>query len=158
MTPYGILLGLNGAFTESEYSEFSQAACTAENTNPPPCDLTGRRLRLVPEIKSTFTAGWQGQPFNWPFLTLAGITASYSSEVALATDLDPIDTRISGTTYGVRLGFKSMDDTWHISFFGDNVTDRESLAAAQDTPGFRGTHFGGAYVDTTYEVELGYRF
>lgn len=158
MTPYGILLGLNGAFTESEYSEFSQAACTAENTNPPPCDLTGRRLRLVPEIKSTFTAGWQGQPFNWPFLTLAGITASYSSEVALATDLDPIDTRISGTTYGVRLGLKSMDDTWHISFFGDNVTGRESLAAAQDTPGFRGTHFGGAYVDTTYEVELGYRF
>lgn len=158
MTPYGVLLGLNGAFTHSEYSEFSQAACTAEDTRPPPCDLTGRRLRLVPSIKSTFTAGWQGQLFNWPFMTQAGITASYTSEVALATDLDPIDVRISGTTYGLRFGFKSIDDSWHVTLFGDNVTGRESLAAAQDTPGFRGTHFGGAYVDATYEVELGYRF
>ncbi|MDD3765418.1 MAG: TonB-dependent receptor [Nevskiales bacterium] len=158
MTPYGVLLGLNGAFTHSEYSEFSQAACTAEDTNPPPCDLTGRRLRLVPTIKSTFTAGWQGQLFDWPFLTQAGITASYTSDVALATDLDPVDVRIAGTTYGLRFGFKSADDGWHVTLFGDNVTGHRSLAAAQDTPGFRGTHFGGAYVDATYEVELGYRF
>jgi iron complex outermembrane recepter protein len=158
MTPYGVLLGLNGALTRSEYSEFSKAACTAEDTRPPPCDLTGRRLRLVPNLKTTFTAGWQGQLFNWPFLTQAGITASYTSEVALATDLDPIDVRVAGTTYGLRFGFKSRDETWHLTLFGDNVTGHRSLAAAQDSPGFRGTHFGGSYLDTTYEVELGYRF
>ncbi|MEC9363409.1 MAG: TonB-dependent receptor [Pseudomonadota bacterium] len=158
MTPYGILLGLNGALTHAEYSEFNRAACTAEDTRPPPCDLTGRRLRLVPDVKATFTAGWEGAPFNWPFLTRIGVTASYTSEVALATDLDPIDVRVAGTTYGVQLGIKSHDDTWHVTLFGDNVTGRQSLAAAQDSPGFRGTHFGGAYLDATYEIELGYRF
>lgn len=158
MTPYGILLGLNGAYTESEYSEFSRAACTSENTDPPPCDLTGRRLRLVPDLKTTLTAGWQGQPFNLPFLTHAGITASYTSDVALATDLDPIDVRVAGTTYGLQAGIKSLDETWHITVFGDNITSHESLVAAQDSPGLRGTHFGGAYPGASYEVELGVRF
>ena len=65
---------------------------------------------------------------------------------------------MAGTTYGVQLGIKSHDDTWHVTLFGDNVTGRQSLAAAQDSPGFRGTHFGGAYLDATYEIELGYRF
>jgi iron complex outermembrane receptor protein len=158
MTPYGILLGLNGALTHAEYSEFNRAACTAEDTRPPPCDLTGRRLRLVPDLKTTFTAGWQGQPFDLPFVTHAGLTATYTSEVALATDLDPIDVRAAGMIYGVRLGIRSLDDTWHLTLFGDNVGGRQTLAAAQDSPGFRGTHFGGAYLDATYEVELGYRF
>jgi iron complex outermembrane receptor protein len=158
MTPYGILLGLNGALTHAEYSEFNRAACTAEDTRPPPCDLTGERLRLVPDLKATFTAGWQGAPFNWPFLTRLGMTASYSSDVALATDLDPVDVREAGTTYGLQIGIQSHDETWHVTLFGDNVTGRKSLAAAQDTPGFRGTHFGGAYLDATYEIELGYRF
>jgi len=158
LTPYGIMLGLNGALTHAEYSEFNRAACTAEDTSPPPCDLTGRRLRLVPDIKTTFTAGWQGQLFDLPFVTHAGMTATYTSEVALATDLDPIDVRVAGTTYGLQLGIKSQDDSWHLTLFGDNVSGRQSLAAAQDSPGFRGTHFGGAYLDATYEVELGYRF
>ncbi len=157
MTRYGILLGLNGAFTEAEYSEFDRAACTAEQTAPPPCDLTGERLRLVPEIKSTLTLGWQGQAFNLPFLTLAGMTASYSSDVALATDLDPIDTREASTTYGIQVGIKSLNDTWHITLFGDNVTSNESLIAAQDTPGMRGTHFGGVLPSASYEVEFGLR-
>lgn len=158
MTPYSILIGLNGALTESEYSEFERAACTAENTNPPPCDLTGRRLRLVPELKTTLTLGWQGGMFDWPFVAHAGMTASYTTEVALATDLDPIDVRVPGTTYGVQAGIKAHDESWHITVFGDNVTSRESLAAAQDSPGFRGTHFGGVYPSASYEVELGFRF
>lgn len=158
MTPYSILIGLNGAFTESEYSSFERAACTAENTNPPPCDLSGRRLRLVPELKTTLTIGWQGELFDWPFLMHAGMTASYTTEVALATDLDPIDTRVAGTTYGIQMGIKAFDERWHITLFGDNVTSHESLAAAQDTPGFRGTHFGGVYPSASYEVELGFRF
>lgn len=158
LTPYGILLGLNGALTKAEYSEFKGAPCTAEDTNPPPCDLTGQRLRLVPDIKTTFTTGWQGQLFNLPFVTHAGMNATYTSEVALATDLDPIDVRIAGTTFGLQLGIKSLDDTWHLTLFGDNVSGRRSLAAGQDSPGLRGTHFGGAFVDATYEVEFGYRF
>ncbi len=158
MTPYGVLLGLNGALTHSEYSEFDRAACTAEDTSPPPCDLTGRRLRLVPDLKSTFTAGWQGQLFKLPFLTMAGMTASYTSEVALATDLDPIDIRIAGMTYGLQVGIESHDESWHLTLFGDNVTSHESLAAAQDSPGFRGTHFGGVYPSASYSLEFGYRF
>lgn len=158
LTPYGFLLGLNGALTHAEYSEFNRAACTAEDTSPPPCDLTGRRLRLVPDIKTTFTAGWQGQLFKLPFVSHAGMTATYTSEIALATDLDPIDVRAAGMNYGLQLGIKSRDDTWHLTLFGDNVSGRQSLAAAQDSPGFRGTHFGGTYLDATYEIELGYRF
>ncbi|HSW12088.1 MAG TPA: TonB-dependent receptor [Solimonas sp.] len=158
VTPHGFLLGLNGALTHSEYSEFNRAACTAEDTAAPPCDLTGRRLRLVPTLKSTFTAGWQGTLFDLPFLSVAGMTASYTTDVALATDLDPIDTRVAGTTYGLQLGIRSHEDTWHVTLFGDNVSSLESLAAAQDSPGFRGTHFGGAFPSASYELEIGYRF
>ena len=158
LLPSGVLLGLNGALTQATYSDFSQAACTAENTSTPPCDLTGRRMRLVPKIKSTLTVGWQGQPFDYSWQFIAGMTASYTSDVALATDLDPIDVRRPGTTFGLQFGIKSSGDSWHLTIFGDNVTSHESLAAAQDTPGFRGTHFGGAFPAASYEVELGYRF
>jgi outer membrane receptor protein involved in Fe transport len=158
ITPLGVLLGVNGAFTDAKYDEFESAPCGAEVTSAPPCDLSGKRLRLVPELKTTFTAGYQGQPFGLPFLSIVGMTASYSSDVALATDLDPIDVRESGASYGVQLGVRSLENTWHVMLFGDNVTDSQSLAGAQDAPAFRGTHFGGAYPAVNYELELGYRF
>lgn len=158
ITPIGVLLGLNGAFTDAKYDEFENAPCGAEVTDTPSCDLSGKRLRLVPEVKSTFTAGYQGQLFELPFISVFGMTASYSSEVALATDLDPIDVRQPETSFGVQFGLKSLNDTWHVMVFGDNVTDRQSLAGAQDAPAFRGTHFGGAYPAASYELELGYRF
>ena len=159
LTPYGVLLGLNGAFTQAEYDDFSSAPCAAEETGTPPCDLGGQRLRLAPELKTTFTAGWEGSPWRWPVVATAGITASYTSDVPLATDLDPIDYRVPGTTYGVRLGLKSSSgDGWRVTLFGDNVTGHESLAGAQDAPAYRGTHFGGAFPGPSYELEVGYSF
>ena len=158
LTSQGFLLGLNGAYTDAEYESFPTAPCGAEVTAPPPCDLSGKRLRLVPEHKATFTAGWEGGFFSWPLIASAGLTASYTSDVALATDLDPIDIRIPGTTYGVQLGIRAPDKRWHLKLFGDNVTSREALAGAQDAPGFRGTHFGGAFPAATYELELGFNF
>lgn len=154
----GFLLSLNGALTDAQYDEFTRAPCTAENTNPPPCDLSDQGLRLVPELKTTFTAGYEDQLFNLPFITRIGITASYSSEVDLATDLDPIDIREAGTTYGLQMGLRSVDERWRVTLFGDNITNREYLAGAQDAPAFRGSHFGGAYPPASYELELGFRF
>lgn len=159
LTPYGVLFGLNGAFTQAEYDDFSSAPCPAEETAAPPCDLSGQRLRLAPELKTTFTAGWEGSPWRWPVVATAGITASYTSDVPLATDLDPVDYRVPGTTYGVQLGLKSAGGNgWRVTLFGDNVTGHESLAGAQDAPAYRGTHFGGAFPGPTYELEVGYRF
>ncbi len=154
----GFLLGLNGAYTDAQYDEFSRAPCTAEDTSPPPCSLSGKGLRLVPEFKATFTGGYEDQFLDLPFITRIGISASYSSEVDLATDLDPIDIREAGTTVGLQFGIRSLSDSWHIMLFGDNITGREYLAGAQDTPAFRGSHFGGAYPDASYELELGLRF
>ncbi|MBD2860115.1 TonB-dependent receptor [Spongiibacter sp. KMU-158] len=158
LTRYGILLGINGAYTDAYYDEFKNAPCDAEVSNPPPCDLSGKRLRLVPELKTTLTAGYQGQPFGLPFQTILGFTASYSSDVALATDLDPIDIREASTVYGLQAGIKAPDESWHLMLFGDNITNHEYLAGAQDAPAFRGTHFGGAYPAVSYELELGFRF
>ena len=154
----GFLFGLNGAYTDDRYDEFTRAPCTAEDTSPPPCDLSGDGLRLVPEFKATLTAGYEDQLFDLPFITRFGITASYSSEVDLATDLDPIDIREAGTTFGLQAGIRSLSDSWHIMVFGDNITNREYLAGAQDAPAFRGSHFGGAYPEASYELELGLRF
>jgi iron complex outermembrane recepter protein len=158
ITRQGILLSANGAYTDATYDEFKSAPCAAEVTNSPPCDLSGEPLRLAPEVKTTVTAGYQGQLLDLPFITTAGLTATYNSEVALATDLDPIDVRESGTTYGLQFGIKSLSDTWHLMVFGDNIGDREYLAGGQDAPAFRGTHFGGAYPAASYELELGLRF
>ncbi|MGJ8669564.1 MAG: TonB-dependent receptor [Oceanococcus sp.] len=158
MTPIGVLLGLNGAFTDANYEQFSLAPCGAEVTAPPPCDLSGRRLRLVPKIKSTLTAGWEGQLASWPLTLQLGGTASYTSDVALATDLDPIDIREPGTTFGLQIGLRAIDNAWHIKIFGDNISDHQSLAGGQDAPAFRGTHFGGAFPGASYELEIGFRF
>ena len=154
----GFLLSLNGAYTDARYDEFTRAPCTAEDTNPPPCDLSDRGLRLVPRLKTTATAGYRGQLFDLPFISQIGVTATYSSDVDLATDLDPIDIRKAGTTHGVQLGIRSLSDRWHVTLFGDNIGNREYLAGAQDTPAFRGSHFGGAYPPASYELELGLRF
>ena len=158
LTRFGFLLGVNGAWTDAQYDRFATAPCAAEDTAPPPCDLSGRRLRLVPELKTTFTAGWEGQPFGDSLIVRAGLTASYTSDVALATDLDPVDIRVPGTTIGLQFGLRPEHERWHLTLFGDNVTHHESLAGAQDAPAYRGTHFGGAYPDASYELELGFRF
>ncbi|MBW2941995.1 TonB-dependent receptor [Zhongshania aquimaris] len=158
ITRHGILLSANGALTDAVYDEFKSAPCAAEVATKPPCDLSGKPLRLAPDFKTTITAGYQGQLLDLPFITTAGINATYNTEVALATDLDPLDIREAGTTIGIQLGIKSLNDRWHVMLFGDNVSDREYLAGAQDAPAFRGTHFGGAYPAATFELEVGFRF
>ncbi len=158
MTPWGVLLGLNGAFTEATYDSFPGGPCQAEDVSEPPCDLSGAPLRLAPEFTTTFTAGWEGQPFAKPWIVTAGMTASHTGEVVLATDLDPVDFRGAITTYGIQLGLRAADDRWHLTLFGDNVGELDYLLAAEDAPGFRGTHFGGAYPGASYELQLGLRF
>ena len=158
LLPYSLLLGLNGAFTDAKYDEFISAPCAAEETSAPPCNLSGQRLRLAPKLKTTLTAGWQHSLAQWPLIASAGITASYTDDVALATDLDPIDIRRAGTTFGLQLGIKSSNENWRVTLFGDNIGNHQSLAGAQDTPGFRGTHFGGAYPQASYELEIGLSF
>lgn len=49
-------------------------------------------------------------------------------------------------------------DGRHVRLFGDNVTNRDYLTGAQDAPGYRGTHFGRAYPEASYELELGIKF
>jgi len=154
----GLLFGLNGAWTDGRYDQFPTAPCPAEETAPPPCDLGGRRLRLVPELKSTFTAGWQVPLFSSAIDLRMGGTASYTSDVALATDLDPVDIREPGMTYGIQVGLRDHARGWHVTVFGDNIASHKSLAGAQDAPAFRGTHFGGAYPTATWELEVGYEF
>lgn len=158
LTYGGILLGLNGALTDAKYKDFPSAPCGAEVVDPPPCDLSGQRLRLVPKLKTTFTAGWQGPLPGWPLITNLGLTASYTSDVALATDLDPIDIRQPGTTYGLQIGVRAPDESWHVSLFGDNILNHKSLAGAQDAPAFRGTHFGGVNPKRDFQLEIGFRF
>jgi len=156
--PQGILISVNGAYTDAEYTDFVSAPCAAEVTNKPPCDLSGERLRLVPEFKASVTLGYEGQLFDWPFISSAGVNGNFSSDVALATDLDPIDVREASAFYGIKLGVKALDERWHVAIFGDNISNTKSLAGAQDAPAFRGTHFGGAYPAASYELELGFRF
>jgi outer membrane receptor protein involved in Fe transport len=156
--PRGILISINGAYTDAEYTDFASAPCAAEVINKPPCDLSGERLRLVPELKTSITLGYEGQLFDWPFISSAGVNGSFSSDVALATDLDPLDVREASSFYGIKLGIKALDERWHVAIFGDNITNTKSLAGAQDAPGFRGTHFGGAFPAASYELELGMRF
>ncbi|MGJ8686024.1 MAG: TonB-dependent receptor [Spongiibacteraceae bacterium] len=156
--PWGILISMNGAYTDANYTDFASAPCAAEVTAKPPCDLSGQRLRLVPELKASITIGYEGQLFEWPFISSIGVNGNFSSDVALATDLDPIDVRDDSAFYGLKLGVKALDDSWYVSLFGDNISDTESLAGGQDVPGFRGTHFGGAYPAVSYELEVGLRF
>lgn len=154
----GMLFSINGAYTDAKYSRFEGGTCQAEVTDTPPCDLSGHTLRLVPELKTTLTVGYRGQPFDLPFVIMTGINATYNTEVFLTTDLDPIDVRGEGTTYNMQLGIRAVDDSWYVTVFGDNLSDRKYLAGSGDAPAFRGNHFGGAYLSTNFDVEIGLRF
>ena len=158
IAPYGFLLSLNGAYTRARYDNFDTAPCSALDTSDPPCDLSGDRLRLAPEFKTSVTVGWQGRLHHLPLIAQAGITGTYNTDVPLATDLNDVAVREPGTTLGIRAGVETLDGDWFITVFGENITDREYLAAAQDVPGLRGTFFGGVMPDRRYSLVLGTRF
>lgn len=158
IAPYGFLLSLNGAYTRARYDNFDTAPCSALDTSDPPCDLSGDRLRLAPEFKTSVTVGWQGRLPRLPLIAQAGITGTYNTDVPLATDLNDVAVREPGTTLGIRAGVETLDGDWFVTVFGENITDREYLAAAQDVPGLRGTFFGGVMPDRRYSLVLGARF
>ncbi|CAE7323337.1 viuA [Symbiodinium microadriaticum] len=167
-----LLVRFSGAWTDAIFSSFPTGPCPAEVdaefpnfvtntvglTSPGVCDLTGERLTSAPEWVGNIDIAYDSQWFDWPFRTIAALSINYSSEQFNALDHDPFDVRPEAAIFRGRIGVRGLDDMWHLTVFGTNLTNVIDNYTSADVPTFVGSHFGTPRPEKAYTLELGIRF
>ena len=154
ITPWSILFGISGAWTEAIYTSFPGGPCQAEAVEDAPCDLSGQTLPSVPEWAYTVNLGWEDQVLDLPVRAHVSGSGTYNSFTFRTTDLDPLDSRAEFFNIRAQVGLRSIDDTWSLMLRGENLTDNEIQAGSNDVAVFIGSHFGGRVPTTSYSLEF----
>ncbi len=152
----------NGAYINSRYTDFSNAACYPGQTAAQGCaggiqDLAGERVPRSP--KYSFNVGMSYEPsitdtINTSFL----VNYSWRDKVTFASDNDP-ELRINGFgLLDLSAGLKTADGKYEINVWGKNVLDKDYRTYMFTQLGGPGNynHFIGA--PATYGVSLGAKF
>ncbi|MGB0920729.1 MAG: TonB-dependent receptor [Alphaproteobacteria bacterium] len=167
-----LMLSFSGAWTDAVFDSFPGGPCPAELgaqfpnfltnfvgvTSPGSCDLADERLVNAPEWVFNADLGLDKQLFDWPVRLIAAAGFNYSSSQFNALDHDPFDIRPGAVIVRARLGLRSVEETWHFTIFGTNLTDVNEYYTGADVPTFVGSHFGTPTPPRTITAELGFSF
>jgi iron complex outermembrane recepter protein len=114
---------------------FGVAALTVaqDPVNAGNCNHKGESNQLAPKL-----SGVIGADFNWPMAggrTLrANLDAVYSSDYLLSLTLDRQAKQGSFTKFNGRISLNGANDRWELGLIGRNLTDKQTLSYAGDTP------------------------
>ncbi len=167
-----LMISFSGSWTDAVFDSFPTGPCPAEAdaefpnfitnaaglTSPGVCDLTGQRLVNVSEWVGNIDITYDQQFFNSPFRVVAAIGMNYATDLFNALDHDPIDVRAANAIFRGRIGVRDVEDRWHFTMFGTNLTNVKDLYTSADVPTFVGSHFGAQTPRQRFSAELGVRF
>lgn len=167
-----VLVSFSGAWTDAVFDSFPGGPCPAELgaqfpnfltnfaglSSPGSCDLAGERLVNAPEWVGNIDIGYDDQFFNMPFRLIAAVGVNYSSSQFNALDHDPFDIRPGNAIVRGRIGLRDLEEIWHFTIFGTNLTDVNEYYTGADVPTFVGSHFGTPTPRRTITAELGVKF
>ncbi len=162
----GLIVSASLAYLDFEFTDFPNGQCVQgqEPTTPGTiaCDYKGKTNQYVADWSGTLGADY----------TL-GLTDDLDLRSSLAlvftSDYNPsqnLDERVQQAGYGkinARVALVGNGDQWELALIGKNLTDKETIAYANDTPlafNFFGTvaHYGIADEPRTVAVQGTYRF
>jgi iron complex outermembrane receptor protein len=139
LAEHDLTLALSGAYIDAEWGDFRNAACYGGQTAAQGCvagqqDLTGKAVPFSP--KWTFASRVS---YAWPiagdaYRLRTDINASYRGETGLQFPNSPFTNQSAYTLLGAAIGFGASDDSWKLSLWGKNLTDKQYAVVMFPTP------------------------
>lgn len=150
------------AHLNSRYKSFPNAQCRATDSAES-CDISGRELIRAPDWEASIMtrldiSGLIPALSDLPFKLGLGIDVNYRDEQYFTTDLDPLDRQDAATEVHTNLRLSDIDEQWHITLMGRNVTGTEIMAHSQDLPLQPGSHYGVMQPHERYFAEFVYNW
>ena len=156
-----LTLSASMSYLESEFDDFADAACTAEQTRNSvgPCtqDLSGQETEFAPKWSYNISAEYITEVSASMDLRFQ-VDANYSDDYFFAQDLDTLESQDSYTKINARIGLGGNDGGWEFALIGKNLTDETTLSHGNDIPLFNGAHFSFMDAPRTVAVYGVYRF
>lgn len=165
-----LLLGLSGQISNTEYKDFTTAACTsaqlmalspfAPPPNPSPrslCvqDVSGQAVEQAPESAANLMINYN-IPLAGSFDVQLGADINYSDDYFLTQDLDPLLVQDAYTTVNLRVALNDKDERWQLALLGTNVTDEVFILTAAGVPAQNGAFFASSNRESVYELQFRY--
>lgn len=108
---------------------FGETATNADGT----CDRTGQRKEFTPELTANIGATYI-VPIGSSMELMFGVDLAYSDEYDVSPTLDPNLQQDAYTKVNARIGLSSIDGTWSVALYGENLGDEEILTFGNQAP------------------------
>ena len=137
-----LTVGVAMSYLDAYYSDFEDAACTAEQTakhnvsgNPGGCnqDLTDAPLQFAPELSGNFNVSYATSIFSSLVLRVTA-DVNYTDAYFTTQDEDPYTEVSAYTKLNMRIGLADTSDSWEVAIVGKNLTDKTTASWINDTP------------------------
>lgn len=139
LADHDLTLMLSGAYVDAAWGDFTNAACYGGQTVAQGCvagqqDLTGEPMPFSPKWTFSGRAG-----YSWPvagdaYRLSADVGANYRDETGLQFPNSPHTIQSAYTLLAASVGFSAADDSWKLSLWGKNLTDKNYAAVMFPTP------------------------
>lgn len=153
-------LGLSVNYLDHKFTSFPGAPCSiAEIAKNASCtkDLSGKRGAYAPKWSGSFYAD-----FIYPLTNNLNLNArtdvNHKSGMYFSNDLDPTLYQGGYVKIDGRIGISSSSNTWDVSVFGRNLTNRKTYTFAVDTALMGGIKAGYVEEPRTLGVQATFRF
>lgn len=157
---------MNGSvgYLDFEFKNFKNGQCTQGQTPDSPggfCDYTGRTNQYVADWSGSAAINYERPVGN--FLFRSTLDSQFTTSFETSQNLDPRVRQNGYALWGLRLAIADPDERWEVALLGRNLTDRDVVTYANDTPlAFSqfGTPTWYGFVDRprSIAVQASYRF
>ena len=167
------MLTINGAlaYLDTEYKDYTTAACTVPQFEDGSCDanggeqdLSGTDLQFAPEWSGNIGAAYERSLTSSLDIALR-VDALYTDDILIGVDADPEITEDSYWKINARIALQSADGTWSLAVIGKNLTDEttfnwgnDATLAGRTNFGFNNAYFHMIEAPRTYEFQARYNF
>lgn len=142
------LIGTIG-YNETEYLNFTNNECPADQPEEGGCDATGKSFPFTPKWNNTLTSLVRVPLFDGGLELTASLTVEQNSEQFLDIDLDERKVQESFERYKASVGLANPAQGWAFKIVGENLTDERTGVRQGDL-------FEGVFVESAEQPRLFY--
>ena len=129
---------MNGSigYLDFEFKDFKNGQCNQGQTPTSPngfCDYSGKTNQYVADWSGNLAVNYE-HPLTEALLFRSTLDTQFTTSYNPSQNLDPRVEQNGYALWNLRLALASADDKWEVALLGRNLTDREVVTYANDTP------------------------
>jgi len=129
---------MNGSlgYLDFEFDDFTNGQCNQGQAATSPggfCNYSGKTNQYVADFSGNLAVNYE-HPLNDTLLFRSTLDTQFTSSYNPSQNLDPRIEQDGYAVWNLRLAVAAADDQWEVAVLGRNLTDREIVTYANDTP------------------------